>query len=180
MIPTGQVTKVHVAVLLPGFAINWQQNQVTRQPHLHDLGWGLLSQFSLFCYFPNFSKLSKHLVIYITAYSYLTGVTAAELLRHLTNINVISGFWPTHFNKSKFPVTEKSTNRTLVTPPLTHITISLQNADSQTNHPPWSHRLCTWTGVCGRRGNNNFMTLSHSNWHSYSINKNASYLTATS
>ena len=26
-----------VAVLLPGFAINWQQNQVTRQPHLHDL-----------------------------------------------------------------------------------------------------------------------------------------------
>ena len=25
------------AVLLPGFAIKWLQNQVTRQPHLHDL-----------------------------------------------------------------------------------------------------------------------------------------------
>ena len=26
-----------VAVLLPGFALNWEQNQVTRQPHIHDL-----------------------------------------------------------------------------------------------------------------------------------------------
>ena len=25
------------AVLFPGFAINWQQNQVTRQPHVCDL-----------------------------------------------------------------------------------------------------------------------------------------------
>ena len=25
------------AVLLPGFAISWWQNQVTRQPHLRDL-----------------------------------------------------------------------------------------------------------------------------------------------
>ena len=26
-----------VAVLLPGFAINWQQNQVTRKPQFRDL-----------------------------------------------------------------------------------------------------------------------------------------------
>ena len=35
-IQMGQVKK-GVAVLLPGFAIIWLQNQITRQPHLHDL-----------------------------------------------------------------------------------------------------------------------------------------------
>ena len=29
-------------------------------PHRRDLGWGLLSQFPPFRYFPNFSSLSKH------------------------------------------------------------------------------------------------------------------------
>ena len=32
----GRVTKL-VAVLLPGFAVNWWQNQVTRQPQFRDL-----------------------------------------------------------------------------------------------------------------------------------------------
>ena len=35
-IQMGQVTK-SVAILLPGAAIKWLQNQVTRQQHLHDL-----------------------------------------------------------------------------------------------------------------------------------------------
>ena len=33
----GKVMKVHEAVLLPGFAIYWEQNQVTREPHLRYL-----------------------------------------------------------------------------------------------------------------------------------------------
>ena len=41
---SGQET---AAVLLPGFAINWQQNQVTRQPQFRDLTHILFcSQFS--------------------------------------------------------------------------------------------------------------------------------------
>ena len=52
-------------------------------------GWGLLSQFPPFHYFPNFSPFVKTLVTYCISRSYLTGVTTAQLWWHLSNMNMI-------------------------------------------------------------------------------------------
>ena len=50
---------------------------------------GLLSHIFLSRYFPPFIEISKQLVTYWISHSYLTGVTAAELQWHLSNMNVI-------------------------------------------------------------------------------------------
>ena len=50
--------------------------------------WRLPSQFSPFCYFLNFQN-NETLVTNKISRSYLTVVIAAELHRHLTNMNAI-------------------------------------------------------------------------------------------
>ena len=86
----------------------WKRNRWTV------LGWGLLSQFSQFRYFPPFFRMIKTLIICMISRSCLTGVAAAELRRHLLNRNVIETY---NFDQSKFLVTEKLTNEAVVTPP---------------------------------------------------------------
>ena len=66
-------------------------------------GWGLLSQFSLFLYFPKISALSKHTL-------------AIEY--HLPNMNVIQIILQVSLWDRKCLLTEKLTNGTLVTPTL--------------------------------------------------------------
>ena len=51
-------------------------------------GWGLLSQFTPLRYFPNFSVI-KILVTFGISRSYQADVAAAELRRHLSNMDVI-------------------------------------------------------------------------------------------
>ena len=53
------------------------------------LGWGLLSQFPPFRYFPIFFRIIKTHLPYWISRLYLTGVSAAELRWHLSNMNVI-------------------------------------------------------------------------------------------
>ena len=71
-------------------------------------GWGLLSQFPLFRYFPQFSALWNTCLSCSISPLYLTGVTAAQLRWHLSNINMIK--------RLEILLTEKSTNLALVTP----------------------------------------------------------------
>ena len=52
-------------------------------------GWGLLKLRSLISSQAKFSILQKYLLRFPESHSYLTGVTAAELRRHLPNINAI-------------------------------------------------------------------------------------------
>ena len=59
-----------------------------------DQGWGLLCQFSPFCYFPIFSEWSKQWSpTCMISSSSLAGVTEAELRRHLPNMNMIEITW---------------------------------------------------------------------------------------
>ena len=59
-----------------------------RLPQIIPLGLGKLSQFSPFRYYPIF-RIVKTLITCMIARSYFTGVTAAQLWRHLTNMNVV-------------------------------------------------------------------------------------------
>ena len=56
-------------------------------------GWGLPGQFSPFRYFPIFSEWIKTVITCMISSSYLAGVTAAELWRHLANMNMIEIIW---------------------------------------------------------------------------------------
>ena len=81
-------------------------------PLTHILGWGLPSQFTPFCYFQNFLLFIKIHDIYWILCLYLTGVTAAQLWWHLSNINKTR----CTFARSKNLLTDKLTNRALVNP----------------------------------------------------------------
>ena len=79
----------------------------------NDLGWGLLSQFSLFCYFPIFFRMNQN-----TGYMY-----AITFIFYRCHRSWAAGTpdkyehdwkYPTHTPaQSKFPVTEKLTNGAL-------------------------------------------------------------------
>ena len=72
-------------------------------------GWGFLSQFLPFRYFPNFPALLKHNTYWIL-HLYLTGATATQLWWHLSNINVIQSIWQLLLQVWKIFLTETLTN----------------------------------------------------------------------
>ena len=67
----------------------------------HDQGWGLLSWYPPFRYFPNFSTLWKH-VSYRISRLYLTGIAAAQMRWHLSNMHVIEKIWQVLSQDRKF------------------------------------------------------------------------------
>ena len=66
--------------------------------------------------FSQFFTMIKTLATCLIPHSYLTGVTAAELRRHLTNMNRDWKYVTYIFAIPEFSVTEKLTNGALVTP----------------------------------------------------------------
>ena len=73
------------------------------------LGWGLLSQFPPFCYFPNFSELPKH-TLAIEYHVHNWQVSAP--VKYECDWNNLAGA----FARSKILLTEKLRNGALVTP----------------------------------------------------------------
>ena len=81
------------------------------------LGWGLLNQFPpLITLISWFFTIVKTLVTYWISCSYLTGVAAAQLRWHLSNMNVMQIILTGTFARSKILLTEKLTNGAVVTP----------------------------------------------------------------
>ena len=60
-----------------------------KQNFLKNQGWGLLSQFLPFCYISLFFTFVETHFSYWISHLYLTGVTEAQLLWNLSNMNVI-------------------------------------------------------------------------------------------
>ena len=81
------------------------------------LGWGLLSQFPTFRYFPNLSALSKHVVpieYHVNIWQVPCSSAAVVPVKYICDSNNLRGT----FARSKNLLTEKLTNGSLVTPPL--------------------------------------------------------------
>ena len=75
----------------------WQRMKTTAAV----LGWGLLSQFPQCRYYFFFSILKTHVSYWISPL-YFTGVTAAELRWHLSNMNVIKIIYHVLLQDRKF------------------------------------------------------------------------------
>ena len=77
-------------------------------------GWGLLSQFPPFRYFPKIFDIVKTHVSYWTSRLYLAAAATAQLLRHLSTMTIIPKNLTGIFVRSQIILPEKLTKGTLV------------------------------------------------------------------